>query len=209
MASGQPDRDVGRFIYLLGQATCELDRPYYELPIAGQALPEYRERVYAYELYHQLRCIWPAPPEWTFFLNGEVDKRGHPLPQLQGVFVKDRIPDLLVHRPGDEHGNLVIIEIKSVAAGPDDVANDLCKLTAFCRQVGYRQGVLLFFGSGSSVERLRALCLDGLERAQGEADGAQVLVYWHAGPRVAPISIPLERPEPQDVPGPIGERTPP
>jgi hypothetical protein len=53
-------------------------------------LPAYRERVYCYELYHQMRRRWPLNCEYS--LNGEVDKRGHPYlqarPDLRSV-----IPD--------------------------------------------------------------------------------------------------------------------
>jgi hypothetical protein len=55
--------DVEQFLELLTRATARLDDPYFALPIDGQVHPEFRERVYAYELYHQLRTIWPAPEE--------------------------------------------------------------------------------------------------------------------------------------------------
>lgn len=50
------------------------------LPVAdlhgGEPLIQSRERVYAYELYRQLRSRWPA---WEYSLGEEVDKQGHPI----------------------------------------------------------------------------------------------------------------------------------
>ena len=42
---------------ILRQATAAIGRDYFLLPIHGAA-PVYRERVYCYELYHQMRLRW-------------------------------------------------------------------------------------------------------------------------------------------------------
>ena len=47
---------------------------YFQLPVAD-ADSVYRERVYCYELYHQLRG---SCGNFPFSLGGEVDKIGHP-----------------------------------------------------------------------------------------------------------------------------------
>ena len=69
--------DIDRFRELLSHATESVGRNYFMLPVAdatgGEPLIQYRERVYAYELYHRLRCIWPY---WPYSLGGELDKRG-------------------------------------------------------------------------------------------------------------------------------------
>src|SRR5262245_39939149 len=43
---------------LLALATADIDQEYFQLPIHGGG-PVYRERVYCYELYHQMRRRWP------------------------------------------------------------------------------------------------------------------------------------------------------
>jgi len=111
----------------------------------------YRERVYAYELYHQLRVRWPA--EWEYSLAGEVDKRGHPL--IRGGLLDNAKPDLLIHVPG-RMANLAAIEIKPVRAdrypGEDDAfQRDINKLLAF-RDVGYTGSFLISFGE--SLDRM-------------------------------------------------------
>lgn len=183
------NRDVRRFLDLLGRATAAVDNPYFSLPIDGQDLPVYRERVYAYELYHQLRSIWPHG--WDFVLNAEVDKRGHPL--IRGDFVQDTKPDLLVHRPGHMDGNLVIVEIKPVSAARDQVADDLRKLTAFCTSAGYKLGVLLLFGAeGGGTQVIQARCQRALEAAAPDADPRCITVYWQSQPRRAALPLSWE-----------------
>ena len=78
---------------ILQQATAAICREYSLLPIHG-ADPVHRERVYCYELYHQMRLRWSAPSSCPYRLNGEIDKGGHP------YFRNDRgkpKPDPLVH----------------------------------------------------------------------------------------------------------------
>jgi hypothetical protein len=70
-------------------ASSQVGDEYFQLPVAGKEEPEYRERVYCYELYHLWRCHWPKG--FRFSLCGEVDKKGHPL--VRG----EPKPDYLVH----------------------------------------------------------------------------------------------------------------
>jgi len=61
---------------ILIDATRLIEPGYFRLDIEGDA-PVYRERVYCYELYHQMRLRWPK--HCRHVLNGEVDKSGHRL----------------------------------------------------------------------------------------------------------------------------------
>jgi hypothetical protein len=99
---------------IISDATRLIEPAYFRLNIAGGD-PVYRERVYCYELYHQMRVHWSA--DTPYYLNGEVDKTGHSL--LTELGVGRRKPDLLVHRPGDMIGNHAVIEVKRrMAPGP-------------------------------------------------------------------------------------------
>lgn len=89
-----------------------------------------QERVLAYELYHQLRCmesegeleIVPAR------LQAELDKRA------QAYFGDgEATPDLLVHSPGDNNANLLVLELKRIARGRAEAEADLRKLAKFVR----------------------------------------------------------------------------
>jgi hypothetical protein len=77
---------------ILKEATANIAPEYFRLSIDGGG-PVYRERVYCYELYHQMRLQWPKGG--PFILNGEVDKAAHPILSALGAdYAK---PDLLVH----------------------------------------------------------------------------------------------------------------
>jgi hypothetical protein len=120
---------VEGFNEILQDATAEVLREYFVLSLHG-ADPIYRERVYCYELYHQLRCLWPA--ETPYRLNGEVDKRNHPYFQD----ASQPKPDLIVHQPGTGD-NFAVIEVKAAGAENRAMMKDLHTLTLF-GQVGYR-----------------------------------------------------------------------
>jgi hypothetical protein len=63
------------FTGILHEATARIAPEYFLLPVYGGP-SVYRERVYCYELYHQIRLLWPG--DCPYRLNGEVDKRAHP-----------------------------------------------------------------------------------------------------------------------------------
>lgn len=126
---------------ILMAATAHIGPEYFRLPVHGGG-PVYRERVYCYELYHQMRLRWPA--EGPFRLNGEVDKSAHPiLSQLGASYAK---PDLLVHGPGDMGLNYAIIEAKSLMARPAGIRKDLKTLLLFRTSVGYERAIYLIYG---------------------------------------------------------------
>jgi len=127
---------------ILRKATEAIEADYFHLHIDGGA-PVYRERVYSYELYHQMRARWPI--ECLFRLNGEVDKRAHPILRQRGVGALQ--PDLLVHGPGSMNRNHAIIEIKSSDAGTGGIRKDLTTLATFMNSVNYERAIYLIYGS--------------------------------------------------------------
>ncbi len=143
------DRAFAHLIDILGVAASQLTAEYFQLPVAdGDAV--YRERVYCYELYHQLRCRWDGFP---FSLGGEVDKAGHPHFQ-NGPYAKAK-PDLLVHVPGQMGQNLATLEVKPATVRDEDLRSDLRKLSWFCQHAQYFRGVLLVYGDAGDTESLR------------------------------------------------------
>lgn len=126
---------------LLRQATESVPPEYFQIALDGGD-PRYRERVYCYELYHQLRCRWPD--NTPFYINGELDKAAHPiLRELGADYAK---PDLLIHQPGHMTGNHAIIEIKSSNAQRKGVMKDLETLSLFLAKVSYQRAIYLIFG---------------------------------------------------------------
>jgi hypothetical protein len=112
-----------QFTGILQQATAAIGHNYFALPIHGSD-PVYRERVYCYELYHQMRLLWPN--ECQLFLNGEIDEQKHSY-FGDGKYPK---PDLLVHVPG--HGtNYAAVEVKSHDPRKRHIVKDVNTLSLF------------------------------------------------------------------------------
>jgi hypothetical protein len=130
---------------LLAEATAAIEPGYFLLSIHG-GLPVYRERVYCYELYHQMRKRWlDGCPFW---LNGEVDKAAHP--RLMELGADGFKPDLLVHRPGDMGGNHAVLEVKPARSARHGAPKDLNTLSVFRRVVGYERAIYLIYGEDIS-----------------------------------------------------------
>ena len=162
------------FDKILEGATVALEPEYFRLPVAdGQ--PAYRERVYCYELYHQMRCLWPTPCEYV--LNGEVDKQQHPNFADVG-FPK---PDFIVHVPG-MHNNCAVIEVKGPNASPAGIRKDLRKLLLF--REWYQRRLYLVYGvePGEALDRIK-------EYAENEAelDAIELWVHWAPGTPAARV----------------------
>jgi Holliday junction resolvase len=142
--------DLRRWHDLLLDACAKVTECYMLLPVAGKTAPEYRERVYCYELYHQLRIIVDER-HLPYCLGGEIDKAGHPVIRGRGL---DRAkPDLVVHVPGSMSNNLAVVEVKSAGTTAPKVADDIRKLTAFSTQCGYRSAYFLWYGGQESTFR--------------------------------------------------------
>jgi hypothetical protein len=134
------ERHFERLQEMLRVATARIPLDYFQLPVAD-ADAVYRERVYCYELYHQLRCIWN---DFPFSLGGEIDKTGHPHFQ-NGPYSRAK-PDFLVHMAGSMDENLAAVEIKPANVKVDGIKEDLRKLTWFCQNARYFRGIFLLYG---------------------------------------------------------------
>ncbi len=132
---------------ILAEAAAAVAHRYFFLPVDGTE-PVYRERVYCYELYHQMRTRWPK--NCPYSLNGEVDKRNHPY-LGEGA----RKPDFLVHVPGTGD-NDAAIEVKGPGATAVGIRKDIGTLLTF-RQ-WYGRVIYLVYGVDphAALERVTA-----------------------------------------------------
>ncbi len=154
---------------ILREATRKVPEGYFHLSIDGGD-PIYRERVYCYELYHQLRCLWPSDTE--FYLNGEIDKAAHPILRELGA---DRIkPDFLVHKPGYMSGNHAIIEVKKEDVDRGGLKKDLNTLSLFLKKVGYERAIYLIYGYNINKESV----LDLITCLYDEIASEEVIEIW-------------------------------
>lgn len=167
---------------VLTNATRSVPDEYFQLAIDGGPAV-YRERVYCYELYHQMRLLWPV--QCRYFLNGEIDKRGHQLlAQLGADFAK---PDFLVHVPGNMNGNYAIIEVKPFGAGRQAIEADLRKLALFLDRVQYQRAIYLLYGHGDGVEMLDRVSV--AYEAMGLQADIEVWVHGRPGESAARAQI--------------------
>jgi len=160
------------------------DRHYFQLPVAGKEDPVFRERVYCYELYHQLRKI--LGDNYRYKLDGEVDKNGHPIIRLE---LGAKKPDFIVHKPGTMIDNLVVIEVKPVNADIGRIKEDMETLKGFIEKADYHYGILLIYGDGKKKlpKRIVKEYHDFLEKYEIVRNG--VYLIWHGGPGKRPKII--------------------
>lgn len=166
---------------LLQGATSAIEHAYFHIALDGGS-PVYRERVYCYELYHQLRKAWPEGTDLR--LNGELDKSAHPiLKHLGAAYAK---PDLLVHTPGYMGGNNTIIEVKSSGATKKGIKKDLKTLALFRTAVGYERAIYLLYGyeAEKAANRVRKV-------AQELGDLPNIELWLHTAPGEAASSVGL------------------
>jgi hypothetical protein len=128
-------RQAMAILEALEQASQAISASYFLLPIAGRDSPLKRERVYCYELFHQLRV---ALRNSQLTLTGEPDKRGHPdFPPIN--------PDFILHAPGHHRDNTAVVEVEC-RLGLEHLIKDLRNLKTM-RDRGYRALILLLFAN--------------------------------------------------------------
>lgn len=143
----EKERDYESFKQRLVAAAAAIPPDYIQMPVSGREDLIYRERVFCYELYHQLRSRWE---DFPYRLSGEVDKTGNPVVRTK------KKPDFLVHQAGGMEGNLVAVEVKPNNARTTGIKKDLETLTWFVRKATYAHGLLLVYGfDNAKFERMR------------------------------------------------------
>jgi hypothetical protein len=183
---------------ILGEATAAIAPSYFRLSVDGGD-PVYRERVYCYELYHQMRLLWPA--NTPYCLNGEVDKAAHPI--LRTLNADHAKPDLLVHQPGDMNHNHAVIEGKSSRADADGIRKDLRTLCLFINKVRYLRAVYIVFGHEANAAMARRI----QELATQNSELARIELWLHqeAGQPWPPTAVIRLKPYPGAGDGPVVE----
>jgi hypothetical protein len=150
---------VEQVIKLVKKAIGKVGKTYYYFPTYNGVDSEnviterIRERVFCYELYHQIKTTQEKNNEnyklekWT--LNGEPDKSGH------NCIKNSPKPDFIFHTPGTDD-NLAVIEVKGYEDNekPDEngLRNDFDKLETFVQKYGYQCGIMLIYNS--SIEKV-------------------------------------------------------
>lgn len=131
-------------------------------------LERYHERVFCYELYHQLRSRMDGSKRayGNIFLQSEVRKEKLPHELLEFFrltenLAKNYMPDFLLHTPGDFTNQLVVMEVK---VNPkiliSDIAYDINKVAEFMNQKNYRYERGIFLSVNVQAEYVFSLIAD-------------------------------------------------
>jgi hypothetical protein len=138
---------------------------------------KYRERVYCYELYHNLRCI--VGDYGPFKLHAELDKRGHT------IIKSGYKPDFVFHIPGTMNYNLLIMEVKHILNDLSEIKKDIDKIIYFLDKCNYFYGFILIYGTDTddTIKKTKIAIEKELEN-KGTAKNRLYLAH-HNNPREA------------------------
>lgn len=131
------------YFTLIREAMKQVSPKYIVLDVAG-GNPKHRERVYCYELYHQMRCLQRRIQKYSgFTINGEIDKSGS-----QGIDQSFN-PDFVMHTPGNMENNGCVVEVKvrsnngNGLPSKKGVHKDLRTITCMLHCYKYQYGALI------------------------------------------------------------------
>jgi hypothetical protein len=113
-------------------------------------LRKHHERVFCYELYHQVRVLMDNDPRLFegVCLQGELKKfQIEPMfREAFGIVALDKefVPDFLFHGPGDFNNQELVIEVKAESClGFSALRHDLEKIQQFISNYRYKAGLFL------------------------------------------------------------------
>ena len=171
-------KDFQYFINSLEQACKQIEHHYFKITVAPQGEFIHRERVYCYELYHQLRSI--LGDSYPYKLDGELDKASHPIISEQ---IGAKKPDFIVHVPGTMENNLIVVEVKPISERISRLKEDLETLHLFMSKAKYYRAIMLVYGADEigNIEIIKTELIS--------YNSNQLYLYWHKEPRRKPIWV--------------------
>jgi len=160
MCNCYEDVDISDLLQFIEKALNNVGEMYYSIMTAthnGQK-QIFRERVFCYELYHQMRCLQITNPSFfSINIDPEIDKRGHEI-------IDENInPDFIIHERGTMKKNCAVIEVK-VSLDNDDIVDDFQKLCCMINNYNYIIGVFILINNNyckfveKAREKLKNIC---------------------------------------------------
>lgn len=151
---------IKKHIDLIKRALGRIGPGYFKLTTTYEPSRIVRERVFCYELYHQIRSQMPS--DHALSLNGEIDKRGH----IDFAPEDRKNPDFVFHIPGTHTGNTLVIEVKGTLKRRDEIIEDFTTILNFIDKYQYKAGVFIIYNHSLDEllaavgKELRALAVD-------------------------------------------------
>ena len=164
---------VRQYVDLIKTALLQVEPVYFKLITNYKPSGIVRERVFCYELYHQIRKRMTG---LDLTINGEIDKRGHP----DFVPGGSKNPDFVFHKPGSNEDNTLVIEVKGKLKS-DAIENDFNKIITFIEEYNYKAGVFVLYNY--SLERLKQRAGQVLRNYNNRpsANSVHILAIEHPG----------------------------
>ena len=126
---------------MIKTALSQVEPDYFKVPTTYELSGIVRERVFCYELYHQLRKLRNSKTtKLDLELNGEIDKRSH-----IDFDKKDRKnPDFVFHNPGTHERNTLVIEVKG-KLHKRGIEKDFNTISTFIEKYEYKAGIFILY----------------------------------------------------------------
>ena len=102
----------------------------------NEVLTCFRERVWCYEFYHQMRLL-NFIDDKDVCINAEPDKTGN------NLFQRPINPDFIIHEQGSNDKNLCVIEVKLNLDNKSGIEKDLENLTEMLKKHHYKQAIFV------------------------------------------------------------------
>lgn len=128
------------YVSLVVDALQNVDVEYFEIQQYGTENTKRRERVFCYELYHQMRKIQERRKLLDLTINGEINKTGHP------QIIENFDPDFVIHRQGSMGKNHAVIEVKT-SKDKRGIFKDFETIKCMVNCYGYKIGMFLITGT--------------------------------------------------------------
>ena len=138
------DEKIESFVEMIKGSLDNVGDEYYKITTTYESSGIVRERVFCYELYHQMRLVQSERGLNDVQIHGEIDKSGHI------AFDRNarKNPDFVFHIPGMMQGNAIVVEVKGKLEGTyqEGVYKDIVTLSKFTdNKHYYHSGVLIIY----------------------------------------------------------------
>lgn len=128
------------YVSLLVEALTNVDKKYFEIEESGTKSTKKRERVFCYELYHQMRKLQERNKHLDLTINGEINKAGN-------LVIRENFdPDFVIHQQGSMGNNHAVIEVKT-SNDKRGILKDFETIKCMVHCYLYKIGIFLITGT--------------------------------------------------------------
>jgi len=128
------------YVSLVVDALQNVQNEYFEIKQTETKSTKKRERVFCYELYHQMRAIQALKNHLDLTINGEINKAGH-------LVIRENFdPDFVIHRQGRMGDNHAVIEVKT-SKSKRGILKDFETIKCMVHCYDYKIGIFLIIGA--------------------------------------------------------------